>query len=340
MRGDGERGCGRSWQSTTKVGPVYSTGVAGIDPNAARVLLRPGSRKTKAKARIRRAKRFIGGSFSRVGGFARIVPPSGEADADGARESCRRLQSVILNGWAVAASRTKNGMTRGSIVLRDWVRISAGIFLFCGVRAGAVSSAESEHREAAAGVRTRGRLRASRTSAICLRACGTITWAIWPTPKIPPSMTPHGRWRSRTRPIPNSALWFRQWVEVPKNLDGYDLTGTRIWFRFEAWVNGPLPQIVYFNGRRVAMGDDLEPIVLFDRARPGDRVLIAVKLMATVDQKHFSGSPMSISFSAERPEPAGYWRGVSLGGGADSEPVEGLSGRSRDAGQGDRPGGS
>ncbi|MGA9985361.1 MAG: glycoside hydrolase family 38 C-terminal domain-containing protein [Acidobacteriaceae bacterium] len=102
---------------------------------------------------------------------------------------------------------------------------------------------------------------------------------------------------------PEHALWFREWVEVPKNLNGYDLTGTRIWFRFEAWVNGPLPQIVYFNGRRVAMGDDLEPIALFDRARPGDRVLIAVKLMATVDQKHFSGSPMSISFSGDRPSP-------------------------------------
>jgi alpha-mannosidase len=99
------------------------------------------------------------------------------------------------------------------------------------------------------------------------------------------------------------ALWFRQWAEIPKNLNGYDLTGTRIWFRFEAWVNGPLPQIIYFNGRRVAMGDDLEPIVLFDRARPGDRVLIAVKLMATVDQKHFAGSPMSISFATERPSP-------------------------------------
>jgi alpha-mannosidase len=102
---------------------------------------------------------------------------------------------------------------------------------------------------------------------------------------------------------PEQALWFRQWVEVPKNLDGYDLTGTRIWFRFEAWVNGPLPQIVYFNGRRVAMGDDLEPIVLFDHARPGDRVLVAVKLMATVDQKHFSGSPMAITFSSARPSP-------------------------------------
>jgi alpha-mannosidase len=102
---------------------------------------------------------------------------------------------------------------------------------------------------------------------------------------------------------PEDALWFRQWVQVPSTLDGYDLTGTRIWFRFEAWVNGPLPQIIYFNGRRVAMGDDLEPIVLFDQARPGDRVLIAVKLLATVDHKHFDSSPMQITFAANRPSP-------------------------------------
>ncbi len=102
---------------------------------------------------------------------------------------------------------------------------------------------------------------------------------------------------------PKEALWFRQWVEVPKNLDGYDLSGTRIWFKFSAWANGPLPQIIYFNGRRVAMGDDLEPIVLFDQARPGDRVLIAVKLLPTVDDKHFAGSPMNITFAGGRPSP-------------------------------------
>ena len=102
---------------------------------------------------------------------------------------------------------------------------------------------------------------------------------------------------------PTDALWFRQWVQVPPTLHGYDLTEARIWFRFNAWVNGPLPQIIYFNGRRVAMGDDLEPIVLFDNARPGDRVLVAVKLQATVDQKHFVDSPMQITFARNRPSP-------------------------------------
>ena len=112
-----------------------------------------------------------------------------------------------------------------------------------------------------------------------------------------------GRWRRRTAEYPEDALWFRQWIEVPKTLNGYDLTGAQIWFRFEAWVNGPLPQIIYFNGRRVAMGDDLEPIVLFDQAKPGDRVLVAVKMLATVDKKHFAGSPMQITFATNRPSP-------------------------------------
>ncbi|MBB6146565.1 alpha-mannosidase [Silvibacterium bohemicum] len=102
---------------------------------------------------------------------------------------------------------------------------------------------------------------------------------------------------------PNEAVWYRQWVTVPEKLHGYDLTGTRIWFQFRANANGPVPQIVYFNGRRVALGDDLEPIVLFDSAKPGERVLVAVKLLATVDKKRFAGVPMKIDFAESRPNP-------------------------------------
>jgi alpha-mannosidase len=102
---------------------------------------------------------------------------------------------------------------------------------------------------------------------------------------------------------PTAAIWYRQWIEVPKSLNGYDLAGSRIWFQFQAGANGPIPEIVYFNGRRVALGDDLEPIVLFDNAKPGDRVLVAVKLLATVDQKHYRGAPMKIDFAENRPNP-------------------------------------
>jgi alpha-mannosidase len=99
------------------------------------------------------------------------------------------------------------------------------------------------------------------------------------------------------------AVWFRRTIEVPKTLHGYDLSGTRIWFQFHANANGPMPEIIYFNGRRVALGDDLEPIVLFDDARPGDKILVAVKILQTVDDKRFNGVTTRIDFAENRPSP-------------------------------------
>ena len=102
---------------------------------------------------------------------------------------------------------------------------------------------------------------------------------------------------------PKDAVWFRQTYVVPPTLDGYDLTGARIWFQFHADANGPMPQILYFNGRRVAMGDDLEPIVLLDKVHPGDKVVVAVKLLHTVDDKRFRGATLRIEFPSSRPNP-------------------------------------
>src|SRR5208283_109035 len=102
---------------------------------------------------------------------------------------------------------------------------------------------------------------------------------------------------------PQDAVWFRRWIEVPQSLNGYDLTGVRIWFSFRADANGPMPEIIYFNGRRVAMGDDLEPIVLFDQAKSGDKVLVAVKLLHTVDKKTVAGEDLKVEFAEKRPNP-------------------------------------
>jgi alpha-mannosidase len=102
---------------------------------------------------------------------------------------------------------------------------------------------------------------------------------------------------------PKDAVWFRQTYQIPVTLNGYDLSGTRIWFQFHVYANGPMPEILYFNGRRVAMGDDLEPVVLFDNAKPSDKVTVAVKLLHTVDDKNFRGATLKIDFPESRPNP-------------------------------------
>jgi alpha-mannosidase len=100
---------------------------------------------------------------------------------------------------------------------------------------------------------------------------------------------------------PKDAVWYRRTIEVPKTLNGYDITGSRIWFQFQADANGPMPQIIYFNGRRVALGDDLEPIVLFAPAKPGDKILVAVKLLHTVDVKGFNGVSLRVQPNPDDP---------------------------------------
>ncbi len=105
---------------------------------------------------------------------------------------------------------------------------------------------------------------------------------------------------------PNDAVWYRRVIEVPKTLNGYDISGSRITFQFHAEANGPMPQIIYFNGRRVALGDDLEPIILFEPAHPGDKIDVAVKLLHTVDKKHFGGVTLRIeptTATSSRPNP-------------------------------------
>ncbi len=99
------------------------------------------------------------------------------------------------------------------------------------------------------------------------------------------------------------AQWYRRTIEIPKTLHGYDLTGTDVGFRFRAYANGPMPEILYFNGRRVALGDDLEEVDLFHNAKPGDKVLVAVKLLPTIDIKKFNHVEMKITFSPSRPNP-------------------------------------
>lgn len=99
------------------------------------------------------------------------------------------------------------------------------------------------------------------------------------------------------------AMWFRRWIEIPKSLDGYDLTGTAIWFHASIDAHLPLTQIIYVNGRRIAMGDNIEPVELLAHVTAGEKILVAVKALATVLPKRFNGTQITIHFSPDRPNP-------------------------------------
>jgi alpha-mannosidase len=99
------------------------------------------------------------------------------------------------------------------------------------------------------------------------------------------------------------AVWLRRLIEVPKTLNGYDLTGARIWFQLRTSSNGTLTQIIYFNGRRVAMGEDLERIILTDNAKPGEKIEVAVKVLKSADKKNFRSVTVAVEPNPSRPNP-------------------------------------
>ena len=94
-------------------------------------------------------------------------------------------------------------------------------------------------------------------------------------------------------------VWLRKWIEVPKTIGGYDPTGAKIWLQEP--THGDLT--VYCNGVRVARGEDMEPIVVFSSAKPGDRLLLAIRLEKTTEPKNLRHLELHIDFAPNRPNP-------------------------------------
>ncbi len=103
--------------------------------------------------------------------------------------------------------------------------------------------------------------------------------------------------------LPAGTVWLRSTIQIPQSNHGYDLTGSQVSFDLRVRAEGGIQQILYFNGRRVALGTSLEPVVMFDDAHPGDKVLVAVKLLPTSGPKRFMGSEQPLQMSRTRPNP-------------------------------------
>src|SRR5580698_998570 len=108
-------------------------------------------------------------------------------------------------------------------------------------------------------------------------------------------------WKTIKMPFTASAdtVWLRRWIEVPKTFDGYSPAGAKIWL--QARSRGGVT--IYTNGQRVARGEDMEPIVLFDSAKPGDKLLLAVRFEKTAAPKKLRSMELHVDFAPNRPNP-------------------------------------
>jgi alpha-mannosidase len=105
-------------------------------------------------------------------------------------------------------------------------------------------------------------------------------------------------WQTIQLPYAASAepVWLRKWIEVPRTLDGYDPTGAKIWLRQP--TRGGVT--VYVGGKRIARGEDMESLILFNSAKPGDRVLLAIEMDKTNEPKHLREIELHMDFAPGR----------------------------------------
>ena len=94
-------------------------------------------------------------------------------------------------------------------------------------------------------------------------------------------------------------VWVRVKIVIPAAFNGYDLTGARLWIR-----NTSSDGIdFFFNGRRVAAGESMEPLVLFSSAKPGDSLLVALRAAASDHPHDVPTIQVHMDSAPNRPSP-------------------------------------
>jgi alpha-mannosidase len=99
---------------------------------------------------------------------------------------------------------------------------------------------------------------------------------------------------------------FRQRIEIPEKINGYAVEGARVKLALALDSNGPDEISVFANGALVFRGneDTLQPMLLMENVRPGQKLLIAVRMEATEVESNFQRAQLMIEPPASRPDPS------------------------------------
>ena len=99
---------------------------------------------------------------------------------------------------------------------------------------------------------------------------------------------------------------FRRWIQIPEKINGYATRGSQVRLDMRFGSPGSLMITVFSNGAIVYRGDDdnILPVLLTENAQPGQRILVAARVVAGDDvQAEFFHSEMAIEPPHSRPNP-------------------------------------
>jgi len=104
----------------------------------------------------------------------------------------------------------------------------------------------------------------------------------------------------------NGTRDLRRWVQIPEKINGYATQGSRVLLDLRFGSQGSLMITVFSNGAMVYRGDDdsILPVLLTENAQPGQKFLIAARVVAPDDvESEFPHSELVIQPPASRPDP-------------------------------------
>src|SRR5438270_2537436 len=98
----------------------------------------------------------------------------------------------------------------------------------------------------------------------------------------------------------------RRWIEVPANIHGYAIQGSRLRLDLQLTSNMTVIMSVFSNGSLVFRGTDemQQPILLTESAQPGQKVLIAIRAHSDQDAAiTISHAQLTVEPPGTRPDP-------------------------------------
>jgi hypothetical protein len=99
---------------------------------------------------------------------------------------------------------------------------------------------------------------------------------------------------------------FRRWIQVPEKINGYATQGSQVRLDLRFGSPGGLMITVFSSGAIVYRGsdDDIQPVLLSTNAQPGQKFLVAARVVAPDDvQSEFFHSELTIEPPNTRPSP-------------------------------------
>jgi len=103
----------------------------------------------------------------------------------------------------------------------------------------------------------------------------------------------------------NGARVLRRWIEIPKSINGYDISGARVELDLRFESQDAIIVTVFSNHSQVARTDEdmQQPIPLTESAVPGEKFLVAVRVDANAVNTRLAESKLRIISALNRPDP-------------------------------------